>query len=210
MSFWKRATGFTESTAEHLVLDAGAFCNGYDFGLSFDDNRKAGRVVSATQGGGGFSVSPTYRQIKVDGLPTYWKGGEEITDVVSTLNLKMLEHDAKRAKMAIGAAKVKAVTKGDKKYLSVVARDHVEDLDYIDNLLWIGKLRGSGEPLVIVIHNALALNGISWSFQDGQELITDVTFTAHLDPATNEDPFELLYPATEEEYAAAEKEGGES
>lgn len=196
MSIFNRFSGVTAKTPKSLVLDAGAFCKNYDLTKDFAANKAAGNVICATQGGGGFSATPTYRQIQVDGMPSNWKGGEEITDLVATLNLKMVEQDAALAKLALGAAKT-AAAKTPSGYTELTPKDQVEDEDYINNVCWVGKIRGSDKPVIIMLYNALALNGISWSFSDGTESITDCTLTAHYDPtATGDDAvlFRILYP----------------
>ena len=60
-------SGFTKKTAEHLLLDAGAFFKNFTYeegGTSndtFDSAVKAGKLIGATKGGGEFSAVASIR-----------------------------------------------------------------------------------------------------------------------------------------------------
>ena len=75
------------------LLDAGAFFRNYDLTKTYDENRAAGKLICATQGGGSFSAVPSVRQVIVDGVATYTKGTEEIDEWTADLSLKLLEND---------------------------------------------------------------------------------------------------------------------
>lgn len=191
----KRFNGFTTDTMKKRLLDAGAFFKNYDLSKTYADNKKAGNLICATQGGGSFGATPSVRQVQVDGLHTYTKGTEEIDDWTVELSLKLLEQDADICKMCLGAADV-SDAESPTGYLRVKPRDTFTDDDYIDNVTWVGRWMGSTDPVIIVIYNALNIQGLNWTMEDKKETITELKFTAHfLDPDTNDDvPFDIFYP----------------
>ena len=51
-------------------------------------------------------------------------------------------------------------------YTKITARNEIKDTDYLSNLTWVGRLSGSNDPVIIVVKNALATNGLTISFAD--------------------------------------------
>lgn len=194
----RKFTGFTAKTPERLMLDAGVFFKNYDLSKTYTENKAAGNLVCATQGGGNFSAVPTVRKIKVDGLPDNTKGLAANDEWVATLALNMLESDAETAKLALGAAAVSAAAEaGVTGYKKVTGKGDFTDDDYLDNITWVGCLRGSDQPVIIVLYNALSEGGLQWQMQDKTETITACTLTANyapVDDTTEKPPFDILYP----------------
>ena len=194
----RKFTGFTAKTPERLMLDAGVFFKNYDLSKTYAENKSAGNLVCATQGGGNFSAVPTVRKIKVDGLPDNTKGLAANDEWVATLALNMLESDAETAKLALGAAAVTdAAEAGVTGYKKVTGKGDFTDDDYLDNITWVGCLRGSDQPVIIVLYNALSEGGLQWQMQDKTETITACTLTANyapVDDTTDKPPFDILYP----------------
>ena len=196
----KKYTGFTENTMKKRLLDAGAFFKNYDLSKSYAENRTAGKLICATQGGGSFVATPSVRQVQVDGLASHTIGTEENDEWTAELTLKMLEADAELSAMCLGAASVEAVA-GDTTpagYLRVKPRDTFADSDYLENVVWVGRWVGDDKPVMIVLYNALSLGGLSWSMQDKKEVVTECKLTAHYgapDESGNQDvPFEIFFP----------------
>lgn len=196
----KRFSGFTDGTMKKRLLDAGAFFKNYDLTKTYAENRAAGKLVCATQGGGSFAATPSVRQVQVDGLATYTRGTEENDEWTAELSMKLLESDADIAAMCLGAASVEK-TSGDTQptgYLRVHPKDTFEDDDYIDNVVWVGRWADNQKPVMIVIYNALSLGGLNWAMEDRKETITECKLTAHYGPPDddgNQDaPFDIFYP----------------
>ena len=62
-------SGYTEKTAENLLLDAGAFFIDFDIEAdTFETAVADGKLLGATRGGGSFSAVPEIRAIEVDGV----------------------------------------------------------------------------------------------------------------------------------------------
>ena len=58
-------SGFTEATAENLLLDAGAFFVDYEVDTdTFETAVTSGKLLGATRGGGSFNATPTIRKTR--------------------------------------------------------------------------------------------------------------------------------------------------
>ena len=76
-----------------------------------------------------------------------------------------------------------------------MASSELADAHYIDNITWIGRLSGTQNPIMIVIKNALATNGLTLTVADKAEGVIPVTLTGHYTISDMETPpFEIYYP----------------
>ncbi len=186
-------SGFTNKTAEKLLLDAGAFFK--DFNVeedTFDDAVTAGKLLGATQGGGTFTATPTIRPIEIDGVKGAAKGLSVIDVWVVTIAANMKEISEEILITALGAGKSEAGPAGYKK---ITGNNYIELTDYIDNITWVGKLSGSQKPVIIQVYNALSTSGITLQTQDKNEGLIPITFTGHYDPEElDTPPFGIYYP----------------
>ena len=178
-------TGYNEKTKDHLFLDAGALYK--NFGLTDQ------ALIGATSGGNEFDAKMKIRQIKVDGVKsTNAKGLEVIEDVTTTLKCKFLEITEDILKAAL-IANVDTTT--DTTYDIITGKITIADSDYIKNIAWVGTISGSNKPVIIVIENALCLDGLQLKAEDSKDNALDVTFTGHVDPTTpNNLPYTIYYP----------------
>lgn len=194
----KKFHGFSKHTAQKIMLDMGAVFVAFDINASYEDNKRAGKCVGGTQGGGGFTATPTRRNISVDGLPENVKGLDEFLYWIPTLNVKMLEQDADNLRNALAAAEIEDVLLNSVKYKRIAPRDHTEDSDYLTNVTYAGRIRGSDYPVYIVVENALNVGGLGWNFPDRQETVSDITFTGHYeiseDDTLSDPPFAIYIP----------------
>jgi len=187
-------SGFTSNTPKHLQLDAGAWLKNYDVAKDTWATAKDTKLLGATAGGGSFSAVPTVRNIEVDGVKGAAKGLETVDEWVVTLTANVKEVTAESIKLALGAADSEAST-APANYTKISGRMEIKDEDYLDNLTWVGRLSGSNDPVIIVVKNALCLNGLSISFADKTEGLIPVTITGHYDPSDLETPpFDIYYP----------------
>lgn len=186
-------SGFTAKTAENLLLDAGAFFKNFVVGTdTFDSAVTAGKLLGATQGGGTFSAVPTIRPIEIDGVKGVAKGLEVIDDWKVTLmaNIKEVTQDTIIA--ALGAA---SAAIGPTGYKKITANNYIQLTDYIDNVVWVGKLSKTDTPVIIVVKNAISLGGLTLNMTDKSEGLIPTTFTGHYDAtALDTPPFEIYYP----------------
>lgn len=203
----KKFHGFSGGTAKKIVLDVGAFFAGYDVTKSYEENVAAGKRIGATQGGGGFTATPDRRVIRADGLPENLIGMDETEFWTPTMNVKMLEQDAANLKRALGMADVENVQLKNVNYKKITPRDHTEESDYLNNITYAGRIRGSSFPVLIVLEKALNIGGLGWTFADRAETISDVTFTGHYylmaEDTLSEAPFAIYIPDDVDDAAAA-------
>lgn len=177
-------TGFNEKTKDHLLLDAGTVYK--NFGFS-DQER-----IGATSGGNEFQAKAKIRQIQVDGVKGEAKGLEVIDSITTTLKCSFLETTEE---ILVAALIADIDTTSDSNYDIIQGKTVIADSDYIKNLAWVGRLSGSRKPVIIVIENALCLDGLQLKTQDSKDNVLDVTFTAHADPSNPQAlPYTIYYP----------------
>ena len=189
-------SGITANTPKHLQLDAGCFFKNYDPATDTPATAAA-KLIGATSGGGSFSAVPTIRQIEIDGKRGAVKGLETIDDwvVTMTANMKEITADVLKLALATGASSAYTASAAAAGYTKVVASSELADANYIDNITWIGRISGSQNPIIIVIKNALATNGLTLTVADKAEGVIPVTLTGHYSLSDMETPpFEIYYP----------------
>lgn len=191
-------SGFNTNTAKHLMLDAGAWFKDYDLTKTYAANvAVVGCLLGATQGGGSFSAVPTVRKIEIDGVKGSAKGMQTIDEWVVTMVANVKEITADNMALALGAANTSVVA-GEAEtdgYTKVTAKVDIEETDYLDNITWVGRLSGAAKPVIIVIKNALSINGLSLTMADKSEANVPITVTGHYDASDlDTPPFEILYP----------------
>lgn len=193
----KKYSGFTTDTTKSLVLDAGAFFKNFEVGTdTFDSAVAAGKLLGATKGGGEFSAVPDIRQIEVDGVAGRAKGLEVINSWDVYLKAKVLEIKESTLQAALCASVISTSTSVSD-YDIIKARNNIELTDYIDNIVWVGTLSGSDDPVIIEVKNALNTDGLKLTTTDKNEAVIDMTFYGHYEQADlNNPPFAIYYPTT--------------
>lgn len=186
-------TGFTATTPDALLLDAGAYFKNFRIGIdTFDSAVLAGKLVGATSGGGTFAAVPEVRQIPIDGIKGDAKGMTVFDGWKVTIMANIKEVTADTIRMSLGAS---SIEDGPTGYNKIRAANEVKLYDYIDNITWVGRLSGSKQPVVIVVENALATGGITLNMADKSEGLLATTFTGHYDLTDNNSPpFAVYYP----------------
>jgi len=186
-------SGFTSNTAKHLQLDAGAFYKNYAPATDTPASASA-KLLGATSGGGSFSAVPTIRQIEIDGVKGAVKDLEAVDEwaVTITANVKEITAEIMKIALATGRSASSTTPAGTK----ITADSEITDSDYLTNITWIGRISGSDKPIIIVVKNALATNGLTLTTSDKAEGVIAMTFTGHY---TADDldtpPFEIYYPS---------------
>lgn len=189
----KLITGVTSTTPTKLLLGAGAFFKNYDPATDTPATAAA-KLIGATQGGGSFSAVPTIRKIEIDGVKGNVKGLQTIDEWVVTLTSNVKEISVDSIKLALGAATSSASTT-PAGYSKITGNADISNSDYLTNLTWVGTLSGSDKPVIIVVENALSMNGLSLSVADKNEAVIPITVTGNYDDSDLETPpFEIYYP----------------
>ncbi len=189
----KTYSGFTGDTAKHLLLDSGAFFKNFNVGTdTFESAKAAGKLIGATSGGGEFSAVPESRQIEIDGVKGRAKGLTTIDSWEVYLKATFVEVKPDLIKMTLGSGQAETVGSNT----VITAKNNIELTDYINNITWVGTLSGSDTPVIIQVYNALATDGLTFSFEDKNQAGIEVTFYGSY---TQEDldtpPFEIVYPS---------------
>ena len=150
MSLFKRKkySGFTEKTAENLLLDAGAFFVDYDVETdTFETAVTAGKLLGATRGGGQFNATPEIRRIEVDGVSGNAKGLTVIDSWEVKMTANILEVSKEVIARSLTASEIDSTTNED--YDIIKAKNFIELADYIDNVTFVGTLSGGNETIII-------------------------------------------------------------
>lgn len=186
-----RFSGLTSSTPKNMLLDAGMFFKNYDTSATY--STQMANCLGATEGGGSFSAVPTVRHIAVDGAVGNVKELEVIDEWVVTMTINLKEITAANLKLALGAAEDGSTLTG---YGSVIGKTEFAAADYLTNLTWVGRLAGEGtKPAIIMVKNALSMNGLSMTFADKDEATVAVTVTGHYSLSDlDTPPFEIFLP----------------
>ena len=186
-------TGLRPITRKNLQLDAGAIYKNYN-PASDTPETAAAKLIGATVGGATFSAVPESRQISVDGVKGPTKGFEAFDSWTITLAATIKEVTVDSIKLALGAATSAALTASPANYTKIEIKE-LADADYINNITWIGRISGSNDPIMIVLKNALNLNGFSLQAQDKNEGSVPIVFTAHYDSSDlSAFPVEIYMP----------------
>ena len=172
-------TGLTSNTKKYIQLDAGALYKNFDPATDTPATASA-KLIGATVGGATMAIVPEVRQIPVDGAKGPVKGFEVVDSWTATLSATIKEVKAEAIKLALGAATVESPS-SPANYTKITPKDNFEDADYLTNVTWIGKELGSSDPLMIVLKNALCLNGWNLTVADKAEGNVPVVLTAHYD-----------------------------
>jgi hypothetical protein len=137
------------------------------------------------------------RGVEIDGVKGTAKGLQNIDTWTVTMTANVKEFTAEAIKTALGAADAGAEN-APEGYTRISGRSELKDEDYLDNLTWVGRLSGSGKPVIIVVKNALSTSGLSVSFADKSEGLIPITVTGHYTAADLESPpFDIYYPTVE-------------
>lgn len=187
-------SGFTDNTAQNLLLDSGAFLKNFDPSKdTFDDAVAAGKILGATRGGGKFIAKPKIRAIAVDGVKGKAKGLQIIDEWEVSIESNVLEVTKHSLSTALTASTVD--TNSDTKYDIINAKNYIELNDYIDNITFVGKLSKGGLPIVIQIFNALNMEGLTLQTKDKDEAIIAMKFEGTYDQKNlDTPPFKIWYP----------------
>lgn len=187
-------SGYTASTADNLLLDAGAFFIDYDVEEdTFASAAAEGKLLGATRGGGSFSAVPTIRPIEVDGAKGRVKGLQVIDEWEIKMNANVLEVTKEGLAKALTASETDIST--DEAYDVITAKNYIELSDYADNITYVGKISGSDKPLIIQIYNAINTTGLTLEAEDKSEAVTEMEFDGHYDESTlDSPPFAIFFP----------------
>lgn len=171
---------FTENTPNKYLLDAAAIYRN----VAYDSVSKTfkGEPLGATSGGVEIAIEQEYRDVEVDG--TYWtavKGNKVVSKMTATANTTLKEMDAEVLRMAMNGQKT-VISDGKEApagYTKIEAKRYVENTDYVDNIAMVGKITGSGQPMIVIFDNVLSTGGLTLGTEDGNEGTIPLALQAH-------------------------------
>lgn len=188
-----KTIGYNASVPDHLLLDAGAIYKN----ITFDEvaGTFSGEALGATQGGNEFSYSQEIRSIPIDGVKGRVKGLQVIDSEEAVLTVNLLEQTAANIKLAIAGSQITS----DTNYDVITSKGKIEAADYLDNIAYVGRVSGSSKPVVIILENALSIEGLNLKPEDKKEAVLPIKFAAHIGPdeaATGVLPVKIYFPKT--------------
>lgn len=187
-----QTTGYTANSPLHYLLDAGAVYKNVTYDELTGDF--TGTILGATSGGNEFSLTQETRVIEVDGLKGSGVGNTVIDSESPELVVNLKELTAQNLALAIAGGEVDTT---DTNYDIITTKGKIELSDYLDNIAFVGRISGSSDPIVIVIDNALSVEGLSISTTDKAEAVVPVRFRGHYGADNVElgnAPFKIYFP----------------
>jgi hypothetical protein len=187
-----QTTGYTANSPLHYLLDAGAIYKNLVY--TEGTGEFTGELLGATSGGNEFALAQEARIIEVDGIKGQGKGNVVIDSETPTLTVNLKEITAENLALAIAGS---TTDTNDTNYDIITTKGKIELSDYLDNVAFVGRLSGSSRPVVIVIDNAISLEGLSLKTADKAEAVVPVVFTGHYDENNVESgaaPFKIYFP----------------
>jgi hypothetical protein len=181
--------GVTANTFTRFIIDAGAVYKNW--------GESSEVLLGATRGGNSFKIETELRQMEVDGAIGPVKGGKRITNVVATITANFVEVSKALFLLANPAATAADYPATGTKTHDLISRAaDLATTDYITNIAIVGMSTYSSTNFVVVkLLNVLADGNIEIGFNDKDESVLPVTFTAHFDPSLlSQEPWQIYNP----------------
>lgn len=188
--------GVTKQTPERLLLDAGAIYKN----LTYDKTEMqwTGEALGATSGGNEFTSEMETREPEIDGIKSPIKGLVFVNSHNAQLVVNLKELTVQNIKTAIAAADVEA--NAIEGYDKVVPRANIQLSDYLENIAYVGRLSNNKKPVIIILKNAISVEGMELSTEDNNEAVIPITFKAYNDfddAIAEKAPYEIYWPREE-------------
>lgn len=193
-------SGLSAQTPTRLVLDAGQVYFNIDLTALENpaEQNPLGQALAsaialgATRGGATFNRNLSVREIEVDGRLGPVKGLSRREEVRPSLTVSFVELTYQNLEKAIAGA-VSTTTGQFRK----ITGGPILPQHYIPNVALIAAYAGTQNPLVVVVKNALVVEGFDFTAEDKNEVAVEVTFVGHFDPANlAEEPWAIYHPQT--------------
>lgn len=193
-------SGFTETAASDLVIDAGVLYKNINltelraggsgaFQAAIDSDNTwtdpngtvvAPTALGLTRGGSKVRLNREERQVEFDSRRTNIKGMSRITMVNPQIVVSLLQ---------VGTSETIVMSLGTSETTSHVGwREIVPQLipqngDYYGNVALCATISGEDQPIVIVLENARVVDVGEMSFEDKNEAVFELTFQGHALPS---------------------------
>lgn len=178
---------FTKDSTKNFLLNAAAIYTNVTYTPGTTEGEKitpgewTGTKLGATAGGVSVKIEQSYRVIEVDGTSHMKVMGLEVLEsAFATATAKVKEFTAELVKSALnGTLRTAATDEAPTGTKIVETKRYIEESDYIKNVGIVGKLSGSNEPVIFILDNALATNGLELETEDNSEAVVEQTYEAH-------------------------------
>jgi len=191
-------TGLSAATPERLVLDAGMVYFNIDLN-ELEDPENTDPVTAAlataiplgaTRGGATFTRGLSVREVEVDGKLGPYMGLARREEVRPQLTVTFVELTVDNLLKAIAGATVTTAGQFQK-----ITGGPILDTSYIPNVALLATYTGSTKPVIVVVKNALVLEGPELALEDKNEGGIEVTFVGHFDPGEPRvEPWAIYHP----------------
>lgn len=173
------------ATYGKFILDAGAVYMNF---VSQDD---PGILLGATREGNVFTIEQEIKDMVIDGAKGLVKGGRRFVKVNAKLTCHFIEHTIDLWQMALPGSETTSIPG----HVALSRNLAITDADYVDNIVIIAQMSGTGQVMICGVKNALADGNFEMGTEDSNERGLTVIFTAHFDKLKlNQEPWILMYP----------------
>lgn len=171
----KNRTGYTSNTKKRFVLGEGAIFKNFVVGTdTYESAKTAGKLLGATQGGSTFTAKANIRNIEIDGIAGKVTDLDEIDSWDVSLETTFIETSVATICAALGAATTDATAVDD--YTKIVGKTDFASSDYFTNIVFVGSMSGSDDPIILEIKNAIGNGELSINIKNNDEGKIPVTF----------------------------------
>ena len=203
-------SGLHAKTGQNLQLDAGLLLWGINTsqdlatlaaGPQGHENAEkfsqliTSKTLGATKGGTTFTAVPEMRNLLdgVNGSRGNYKDGAVIDTWEISLKTTVSEMTAANIGYAIANSESPKSESGFDKQTGTVGR--VKKTNYLGNVAWLGTIKGKTAPIIILIKNALNVNGMTFTAEDKNTGSIELELKAHFELSKPEEvPFEIYTP----------------
>lgn len=190
----RNTNGLTKETVDRFVIDAGAVY------LNLGEPEE--RLLGATRGGNEFTIDQDIKLIEIDGVKGATMGARRIVESNATLKVNLLELTTENIMLAIAGADATDYTDPSiipaptgASHDRIRRTRNLSDMDFVKSISVVGKISGSAENIIVTIYNALSDDSFELAFEDREEGVLEITFTAHYDPENvEEEPWSIDFP----------------
>lgn len=184
-----RYHGITDETYERFVIDSGEVRMGYT------DTTDQGTLLGATRGGSTFTIETEYKDMPVDGAKGPVKGGRRITKVNVKLVVNFIEFSTDLLKLALPGSSEVLWPSVTPTHDEITRALQIVASNYKSNVVLIGEVSGTSEPIIVGLKNALSDGGFEVSAADNEESVMKIQFTGHFDPSDlDSEPWFIRWP----------------
>lgn len=189
-------TALRAASFPRMELNAGIFLRDFDMSEYADATAaktaikalitgNSEKLLGATRGGGSFEVQREMRTIEADGMRNKFRGSDTQDSLDGHMTGTLLEVTADNIKMLMGTADV---VEGDNaKKTEIRMRNDIDlEKDYMENLVWVGDLKGGG-LVAIAFDLAINTNDFSMTWTDKGEGTMPFDIHAVQEDVTNDE-----------------------